>query len=132
MTSVEHDQIKQSTDGECSPDPEVIVHFNLSNWHPLKIGADRIHFALVEGDFFSAELNIVLDERSLSVVLVGHTVTVGIVGNLMIVPYLLGWLAILYSLKKLVETYRNPCVGAEGLNGIEICSVLSMSPAIVI
>jgi len=40
LTSIEHDQVEKGSDGEGAPDSEVVVHLDLTNWHPLEVGSD--------------------------------------------------------------------------------------------
>lgn len=48
VSSVEHDQIEQAANAEASPNTQVVVHFHLSDWHPLEICAHRIHLTLID------------------------------------------------------------------------------------
>lgn len=57
-----------------------IVHLNLSDWHPLKVRSHGVHLALVYRN------SAVHDEGSLGVVQLGSSVTVCVIGDLMIVP----------------------------------------------
>ena len=43
------DEVKQLSHTEIPPNAEVIVKINLTDRHPLKIRAYRIHFESVEG-----------------------------------------------------------------------------------
>ena len=40
VTSIKHDEIKQCADRKASPNPQVVVHLNLPNRHPLKLDYD--------------------------------------------------------------------------------------------
>lgn len=73
LTSVEHDQIKQTADAEAAPDAEVVVHLDLTNGHPFKVGTHRVHLALVYRD------TAIADERSLGVVKLGSSIAVGVI-----------------------------------------------------
>lgn len=80
LPGVKHDQVCQIAELERAPDSQVIVHLDLSNWHPLKISTDTVHFALVNRDA------AVFDKRIFSVVQLRRTVPIGIVCNLVVVP----------------------------------------------
>lgn len=40
LTSIEHDEVEQGADRKASPNPQVVVHLDLPNWHPLKLDHD--------------------------------------------------------------------------------------------
>ena len=48
LTSIKHDQVKQTANAETSPDTKVIVHLNLTNGHPLKVSSDGVHLSLID------------------------------------------------------------------------------------
>lgn len=62
LTGVKHDQVNQGADGEGSPDTQIVIHFHLSNGHPLEVRSDGIHLSLVNTDAS------VLDERGFGIV----------------------------------------------------------------
>ena len=47
LTSVEHDEVKQCADGKASPNPQIVVHLNLADRHPLEISSNSVHLSLV-------------------------------------------------------------------------------------
>jgi hypothetical protein len=80
LTGIKHDQIKQTSNAEASPDTEVIVHLNLADGHPFKVSSDSIHLSLVDRN------TAVADERGFSVVELGSAIAVCVVRNLMVIP----------------------------------------------
>jgi hypothetical protein len=80
LTGIKHDQIKQTSNAEASPDTEVIVHFDLTDRHPLKVSSDSIHLSLIDRN------TAVADERGLGVVELGSAIAVCVVRNLVVVP----------------------------------------------
>jgi len=87
ITSIQHDKVNKSTQVEGSPDTKIVVHLNLSDRHPFEVCTNCIHLPLVEADMLATKLNVVLEVAGFSVVLVGDTVTVSLVGNFVVVPY---------------------------------------------
>jgi hypothetical protein len=80
LTGIKHDQIKQTSNAEASPDTEVIVHLNLADGHPFKVSSDSIHLSLVDRN------TAVADERGFSVVELGSAIAVCVVRNLVVIP----------------------------------------------
>jgi hypothetical protein len=80
VTCIEHGQIEESTHLEVSPDAKVIIHVDLANRHPLEIGSNRVHLALIDADTTGTK------KRVLGVVHCAKPVAIPIVGDLMIVP----------------------------------------------
>lgn len=37
LSSVKHDQIKEGAELEVSPDSKIVVHLDLSDWHPVEM-----------------------------------------------------------------------------------------------
>ena len=118
ITSIQHDKVDQSAQVERSPDAKIVVHLHLSDWHPLEVCTNGIHLPLVEADMLATKLNVVLEVARFSVVLVGDTVTVSLVGDFMVIPYRLGMSVVLvwladhinsqskHSCRKRVESHR--------------------------
>jgi hypothetical protein len=42
-----HDQINEVADSKVTPDSKVVIHFHLSNWHPLEVSSNRVRLTLV-------------------------------------------------------------------------------------
>lgn len=80
LTSVEHDQVEQTTNAEASPDTEVVVHLNLTNGHPLEVGSDSVHLSLINRN------TTITDERCFGVVELRSTIAVCVVRDLVVVP----------------------------------------------
>ena len=56
LISIKHYKIHKVANFEVSPNPEVAMHFFLSNWHPLKvcphcIRSDRASLSVPSGEF---------------------------------------------------------------------------------
>ena len=62
VTSVKHNEVKQCADGKASPYPQIVVHFNLADRHPLKVRSNSVHLSLVDTD------STIPNERGLGVV----------------------------------------------------------------
>ena len=80
IACIQHDQIDQPTDLEGSPNAEVIIHLDLSHWHPFEIRANGVHLDLVNRDSAAGE------EAFFRVVHVGHAAPVGVVADFVVVP----------------------------------------------
>ena len=50
VTSIKHYKVKQCTDRKASPNSQIVIHFNLANWHPLKVSSNSVHLSLVDTD----------------------------------------------------------------------------------
>ena len=72
LTGVEHDQIEKVSNGEVTPDTEVVVHLDLTDWHPFEVSSDSVHLALINGN------TAIGNERCLGVVEVSLSITVGV------------------------------------------------------
>jgi len=108
LAGVEHDQVEQAANAEAAPDTEVVVHFDLTNGHPLKVSSDSIHLSLVDGN------TAITDERSFSVVELRSAITVCVIRDLVVIPD------------------RNPRVILVGSEEIEIGAVGSETLAVVV
>ena len=62
LTSVENDKVKQCTNGEASPNSQIVVHLNLADRHPLEISSNSVHLSLVNTD------STISNERGLGIV----------------------------------------------------------------
>lgn len=60
LARVHQYKIEQSTDRECSPGAEVVIHVYLSDRRPLKVGSHGVHLALFESNTPSSILNVML------------------------------------------------------------------------
>lgn len=80
IACVEHGQIEKGAHLEIPPDPEIVVHVDLANGHPLEIGANCIHLALV--DAYTSRTK----ERIFGVVHSAEPVTIPVIGDLMVIP----------------------------------------------
>ena len=80
LAGVEHDEVEEGAELEGAPDAQIVVHFDLTDWHPLEVGTDGVHFPLVRG--YAA----VLDEGGFGVVEVGGCVAVGVIGDFVVIP----------------------------------------------
>lgn len=80
LTGIEHDEIDKLANRERTPDAQIVIHFDLSDRHPLVVRSYRIHLALV---YRNATIT---KERIFGVVELSGTITVGVVGDLMIIP----------------------------------------------
>jgi len=58
----------------------IVTHIDLANWHPFKVSPYGVHLTLINRD------TAILDERSLSVVELGSAITVGVIGDFVVVP----------------------------------------------
>ncbi len=79
LSSVKHDEIQQGAELEASPDPKVVVHFDLADGHPLEVGSDGVHLPLVDCN------TTILHERGLSIVQIRRAIAVGVVGNFVVI-----------------------------------------------
>ena len=50
LTSVKHDKVKERADREAPPNPQIVVHLNLANRHPLEVRPNSVHLSLVNAD----------------------------------------------------------------------------------
>ena len=80
LTSVKHDQVEESADAKATPNSQIVIHFDLTDWHPLKVGTNSIHLSLIDTDA------TILDERLFIIEQSGRACFPCIVRHFVVVP----------------------------------------------
>jgi len=98
LASVQHGQIDELADRERPPNSQVVVHVDLPDRHPLEVGTDGVHLALVycdahtvfdEGIFCVVQLSL----KSISISsnpcqrVTDHAIAVCVVCYFVIIPH---------------------------------------------
>ena len=62
LTGVKYDQVKQCADRKASPNPQIVVHLDLADRHPLEVSSNSVHLSLVNAN------STISNERGLGIV----------------------------------------------------------------
>jgi hypothetical protein len=77
VASIQDDQVQQVAHGESPPNPQIVVHVNLPNGNPLKVGPHSVHLSLVNTDTWP-----IIAERLFRVVQSAEAISIAIIGHL--------------------------------------------------